>query len=112
MESGIGFGELALMYGDKRTASVLANTDCVTWVLDGATFKNIVIKSALQSKSISVELLEQFSQLKDVDIYEKTGYLEGISVGSYLQGQNIFKQQTQGEEFYMIFSVSFFSVDS
>ena len=29
----IGFGEIALLYNDKRTASVTAISDCETWVL-------------------------------------------------------------------------------
>ena len=29
----IGFGEIALLYNDKRTASITAITDCDTWVL-------------------------------------------------------------------------------
>lgn len=35
----IGFGEIALLYNDKRTASVTALTDCETWVLTGECFK-------------------------------------------------------------------------
>lgn len=35
----IGFGEIALLYNDKRTASITALTDCETWVLTGECFK-------------------------------------------------------------------------
>lgn len=38
----IGFGEIALLYNDKRTASVTAVTECETWVLTGECFKYII----------------------------------------------------------------------
>lgn len=41
-EQMIGFGEIALLYNDKRTASVTAITDCETWVLSGDVFKQII----------------------------------------------------------------------
>jgi CRP-like cAMP-binding protein len=41
-EGMIGFGEIALLYNDKRTASITALTDCDTWVLTGECFKFII----------------------------------------------------------------------
>ena len=38
----IGFGEIALLYNDKRTASVTALTECEAWVLNGDVFKHII----------------------------------------------------------------------
>jgi CRP-like cAMP-binding protein len=35
MSQGAGFGELALLYNDKRSASILAVDDCETWTLEG-----------------------------------------------------------------------------
>jgi cGMP-dependent protein kinase 2 len=47
LEEGASFGEIALMYNYKRTATVKAIDDCETWALDGRVFKNIIIKSTL-----------------------------------------------------------------
>jgi len=44
IDQGTGFGELALLYNDKRSATVQAvddNVECYT--LDGSIFKSIVI---------------------------------------------------------------------
>ena len=38
----IGFGEIALLYDDQRTASVTALTNCEAWVLSGNIFKHII----------------------------------------------------------------------
>jgi len=44
MEAGSGFGELALLYNDKRTATVRSKEPCKCWAMEGRVFKNIVIK--------------------------------------------------------------------
>jgi len=35
MEQGAGFGELALLYNDKRSATIQASEVCETYALDG-----------------------------------------------------------------------------
>jgi CRP-like cAMP-binding protein len=44
ISTGIGFGEIALLYNDHRTATVRAAEPCHCWVLEGRVFKNIIIK--------------------------------------------------------------------
>mgnify|MGYP000476832801 CR=1 FL=1 len=39
--SGSSFGELALMYGSPRAATIRAKSDCVLWYLDRRAFKGI-----------------------------------------------------------------------
>ena len=47
MNPGVGFGEIALIYNDKRTATIQSLEDgCLTYVLDGNLFKTIIIKSS------------------------------------------------------------------
>lgn len=45
MLAGEGFGEVALLYNEKRTATVRALQDCKVWVLDGKIFRKIIIRS-------------------------------------------------------------------
>jgi CRP-like cAMP-binding protein len=52
MEQGCGFGELALLYNDKRSASIEAVEVCETYTLDGTIFKTITIKSSIQKRSL------------------------------------------------------------
>lgn len=50
----VGFGEIALIYNDKRTASVRSADLCDVWVLEGRVFKNIIIKSSMQRRNIEL----------------------------------------------------------
>ena len=42
---GSGFGELALMYNDKRSATIEAVDNCEAYTLDGMVYKVINIRS-------------------------------------------------------------------
>jgi CRP-like cAMP-binding protein len=43
LQPGSHFGELALMYNTPRAASIKANSDCVVWFIDRATYRSIVV---------------------------------------------------------------------
>jgi CRP-like cAMP-binding protein len=59
MNAGIGFGEIALLYNDRRTATVQAVEECDTWVLEGRVFKNIIIKSTISRRNIELSFLDR-----------------------------------------------------
>jgi len=47
---GDSFGELALMFNQRRAASVVAVEDSVLWAVDQATFKAVMLASAKANK--------------------------------------------------------------
>ena len=55
----IGFGEIALLYNDKRTASITAISDCECWVLSGDVFKQIIATNSIRRRNISLEYLDK-----------------------------------------------------
>jgi CRP-like cAMP-binding protein len=91
LPAGIGFGELALMYGDKRTATVTAIGKVKVWVLDGLTFKNIVVQSTLGRKNMSMQVLDKFPIFAKIDVFEKTALLDGMSICNFIPQQNIIR---------------------
>jgi CRP-like cAMP-binding protein len=44
---GAGFGELALIYNDKRSATIEAIEQCECYVLDGILCKQMIIQSSM-----------------------------------------------------------------
>ena len=52
MQEGVYFGELALLYNDKRSASIYASSDVETFTLDGNLFKMIIVKASMNKRSI------------------------------------------------------------
>jgi len=57
--SGVGFGELALLYNDKRSASIQALETCETYALDGNLFKGMIVKSSIQKRTTKASSLNQ-----------------------------------------------------
>ena len=47
---GDSFGELALMFNQRRAASVVATEECVLWAVDQMTFKAVMMAAAMSSK--------------------------------------------------------------
>ena len=68
LPSGAGFGELALLYNDKRTASIrTVNEGCEVWVLDGTIFKNIVIKRTLKRRNIELQFINKVNLFQNLE---------------------------------------------
>lgn len=57
--AGVSFGEIALLYNERRTASVKAAEQCDVWVLEGTVFKNIIIKATIQRRNIELSFLDK-----------------------------------------------------
>lgn len=100
--SGIGFGEIALMYGDKRTASIKAIEDCVVWELDGAVFKSIVVNAVVSRRNVEVGFLNNVTLLSKLDRYEKLKLLDGLEVMYFARDQKIITEGEEGNYFFII----------
>ena len=51
MGSGSGFGELALLYNDKRSATIEAVENCDCYTLEGSIFKAVIVASSIQKRN-------------------------------------------------------------
>jgi CRP-like cAMP-binding protein len=59
MDQGNGFGELALLYNDKRSATIKATIKCTCYSLDSDVFKTVVIGSSIEKRAVRGKFLEQ-----------------------------------------------------
>lgn len=55
----IGFGEIALLYNDRRTATVSAQTECDVWALSSDVFKHVIAQNSIRRRNISLEYLDK-----------------------------------------------------
>lgn len=98
----IGFGEIALLYNDKRTASITAITDCDTWVLSGNVFKQIIAVNTMRRRNINLEYLDKVELFKGLEQYEKLKLLDGLKVEKVDKGQFVFHQGDRGDNFFIV----------
>lgn len=106
MEQGAGFGELALLYNDKRSATVQAAEVCETYALDGQIFKGLVIKSSINRRAQKAAFLNQIKLFDSLDKFQKLKLIDGLQSINYFKGEAIIREGDEGEEFYIIESGS------
>jgi cAMP-dependent protein kinase regulator len=99
--AGAVFGELALMYGEPRAATVSTTSDCQLWCLDRTTFKNIMMKQNNEQYSV-VKFLDKLPILKPLSSYERTRFAEALTEVSFSPGQAVIKQGEQGDCCYIV----------
>eukprot|EP00731_Ephydatia_muelleri_P029279 Em0020g923a len=80
------FGELALIYGTPRAATIKAKTDVKLWAIDRGTYRHILMKSTIEKRKLYESLLERVSILgkdrgKATVLQKKTEDSEYIVVG-------------------------------
>ena len=98
----IGFGEIALLQNDRRTASIEASTDCETWVLNGDVFKAIIAAGAIKRRNISLQYLNDVELFSGLEQYEKLKLIDGLKVVTVDAGEYIFHEGDHGGHFYII----------
>jgi len=98
----IGFGEIALLYNDKRTAAVTAVTECETWVLNGDVFKHIIAQNSIKRRNISLEYLDKVELFKVLDQNEKLKLIDGLKVVYFEAGEFVFHEGDNGDNFFIV----------
>lgn len=105
--SGSSFGELALMYGSPRAATIRAKTDCVLWSLDRRAFKGItgshkqkreeIILETIRKVKIGDNVLGDVLRSSDIDAMALATQSD-----SFEKGDVIIRQGERGDAFYII----------
>jgi cAMP-dependent protein kinase regulator len=101
-EAGGCFGELALMHGDKRAATVKAVTDLTLWALDRDTFRRILMQTAFKKQQEYEAFLSKVPILSTLDKYERFRLSDALKVETYSADQVIIKQGDAGSIFYIV----------
>lgn len=93
---------MALLYNDKRSATITALEECQTYTLDGQLFKAIIIKSNMVKRNTQFGFLESIKLFSNLDKFQKLKLVDGLKVITLNKGEFIIKEGDQGKEFYII----------
>ncbi|KAM3913472.1 cGMP-dependent protein kinase 2-like [Leptodactylus fuscus] len=102
MHPGTAFGELAILYNCKRTATVKAVTDAKIWVLDRQVFQNIMMSSAQAQHQEYFSFLRSVSLLKDLPEEKLSKIVDCLEVDFYDKGDYIIREGEEGNTFFII----------
>ncbi|NWW43956.1 KAP0 kinase, partial [Pedionomus torquatus] len=101
---GGSFGELALIYGTPRAATVKAKTNVKLWGIDRDSYRRILMASGstLRKRKMYEEFLSKVSILESLDKWERLTVADALEPVQFEDGQKIVVQGEPGDEFFII----------
>ncbi|XP_069123367.1 cAMP-dependent protein kinase regulatory subunit isoform X1 [Argopecten irradians] len=99
---GGSFGELALIYGTPRAATVKAKGDVKLWGIDRDSYRRILMGSTIRKRKMYDEFLSKVSILENLDKWERLTVADSLEPVDFEDGQEIVRQGEPGEDFFII----------
>ena len=105
--AGSAFGELALMYGSPRAATIRATQDCKLWSIDRTAFKGITGQHKIKRSEMHLEFLRKVKigdkVLGDVLQPEDINAMAlATQQDTFANGDVIVREGERGDVFYLI----------
>lgn len=101
--AGSSVGELALLYGHPRAASVLAMEDSHLWSLDRMTFRTIVLKLAHRRRMMYEGFLSGVELLSSLDAQQRSKIADALNREVYKSGTTVVVEGDPGQDkFFLI----------
>ncbi|XP_023320378.1 cAMP-dependent protein kinase type I regulatory subunit isoform X2 [Eurytemora carolleeae] len=99
---GGSFGELALIYGTPRAATVKAAKDVKLWGIDRDSYRRILMGSTIRKRKMYEGFLSKVSILENLDKWERLTVADALEAVSFEDGNVVVKQGEPGDDFYII----------
>ncbi|XP_033108165.1 cGMP-dependent protein kinase 1-like isoform X2 [Anneissia japonica] len=102
MGAGKVFGELAILYNCKRTATVKAVSDAEIWAIDRSVFQVIMMKTGMQRQKEHIQFLKSIPLLKNLSSEYLMKLADSLDVDFFPEKEYIIREGTKGDTFYII----------
>lgn len=102
MGEGGSFGELALIYGTPRAATIKAKTDVKLWGIDRDSYRRILMGSTIRKRKMYEEFLSRVSILENLDKWERLTVADALEPVGFENKETIVRQGEPGDDFYII----------
>ncbi|KAJ3633204.1 hypothetical protein MTP99_010169 [Tenebrio molitor] len=96
------FGEMAILYNDKRNATIKAVKPGRVWVLDRTVYQKLMIRFNIKEQDEMLEFLEKVPKLNKVSPEALQKVVNLLKVKYFSPGTTIVKQGERGDKFYII----------
>ncbi|XP_076996495.1 cAMP-dependent protein kinase type I-beta regulatory subunit isoform X1 [Tamandua tetradactyla] len=99
---GGSFGELAVIYGTPRAATVRAKTDLKLWGIDRERYRRILMGSELRKRGVYEDVLSRVSILESLEKWERLTVADALEPVQFEDGEKIVVQGEPGDDFFII----------
>lgn len=101
-EPGGSFGELALMYGAPRAATIVAMEESTVWSLDRVTFRTIILKAAHRRRTMYEHFLASVPLLSSLSDTDRSKVADALVSQVYEDGHPVVREGEMGDTFFFI----------
>jgi len=102
MGPGTVFGELAILYNCKRTATIKAKSDCKLWAIERQCFQTIMMRSGMIRQAEYTEFLKSVPTFRNLPDETLIKIADVLNESFYNQGDYIIRQGARGDTFFII----------
>lgn len=99
---GGSFGELALIYGTPRAATVRSKTPVKLWAIDRQTYRRVLMGSTIKKRKQYDEFLSKVPIFSDLDKWERSTVADALEPCAYEEGTHVIEQGQTGDDFFII----------
>jgi len=99
---GSSFGELALMYGHPRAASIIASKPSTLWRLDRISFRTIILRAAHTRRTMYEEFLGSVPVLRSLSPEERSKIADVLGSRVFEDGDDVVVEGEMGDTFYLV----------
>ncbi|KAI9447805.1 cyclic nucleotide-binding-like protein [Lactarius indigo] len=99
---GTSFGDLALMYGHPRAASVVAVEPSTLWCLDRITFRTIILNAAHRRRTMYEQFLSTVTLLSSLSPTERSKIADALVSQAHEDGEAVVRQGEMGDTFFFV----------
>lgn len=99
---GKAFGELAILYNCKRTASVKAIEDGRVWALERKVFQQIMVSTGLKKMENQMNFLRSVPLLSSLHPTIIAKLADVLEPETFVRGEYIIREGTSGDSFYLL----------
>lgn len=102
IQEGGSFGELALIYGTPRAATIKAKTDVRLWAIDRDSYRRILMGSTIRKRKLYESFLEKVSILESLDKWERLTVADALEPCNFKDSEVVVQQGAEGDDFFII----------
>ncbi|CAH8608463.1 unnamed protein product [Heterobilharzia americana] len=101
---GGSFGELALIYGTPRAATVKAKTEVKLWGIDRDSYRRILMGSTIRRRKMYQEFLCRVPILDNLDKWERLTVADALEPVRFEDGEVVVRQEVGSVAGYELFT--------
>lgn len=102
LNTGDVFGELAILYNCKRTATVKAKTAVHLWCMERQTYRTIITNKSKKKREQLMGFLKTSRTLKDLNDVQLSKIIDSMEEVKYQDKDVIVREGAEGNTFYII----------